>query len=56
VVTQRAKALDLPDDVQARLCGTHPAGIGAAAVHECLAIVIVFLLAEAEKGEHDAFV
>ena len=56
VGTWLAKAMGAPDNVQARLGGAHLAGVCTAAVRESLAVVIVFLLAEAEGGEHDAFV
>ncbi len=56
VGTCRAKAMGAPDNVQACMSGAHPAGVFTVAVRESLAVVVVFLLAEAEGGEHDAFV
>ena len=54
VSTWCAKTVSLPNYVQACLARTHSAGVCSMAVHEGLAIVIVFLLAEAEGGECDA--
>ncbi len=50
-VGRRAEAPHLPDDVKAGLRGAHPVRVGAAPVGECLTIVIVLLLAEAQSRE-----
>ena len=47
VSTWHAEVMGLPNYVHASLGGTHPAGVCTVLVHECLAVVIVFLLAEA---------
>ena len=56
VSTWCAKVVGLLNYVQTCLGRTHPAGVSPMVVRERLAVVIVFLLAEAEGGEHDAVV
>lgn len=48
VVAPKSKAVRSPDDVQACLHRTHPTGVKLMAICEGLAVVVVFLLAEAE--------
>ncbi len=55
-VAGSAKSFCAADNVEAGLCWTHPVGVRSTPVGEGLAIVIVFLLAEAECSEGDVVV